>query len=390
MASQRPRISGIEVTEFEYTLHELGVDYNGFNLVHEPGSTVARRAVVLEIHTDVGITGEYVTDKNQLVTLPGLAQYLLGKCALERERIYQDTKRALRQMARVGMAAIDVALWDIAGKFYDAPLYELLGGHIRPLPCYASTTHGDHNGGLDCPEAYADYAEVCLERGYPAFKIHGWGNSLVDLEIRTIHEVGRRVGDRMDLMLDPACELNTFGDAIKVGRACDDQRFYWLEDPYKDGGISQFAHRKLRQLIRTPLLMTEHVRTLEPHVDFALAEATDFLRGDIGYDGVTGVMKLAHAAEGLGIDIEMHGPGPAQRHVMTSLRNTNYYEMGLLNPKSPGTALRIYEDYADGFDAIDEGGCVYAPHGPGLGVTIDWSYVRNHETDHLLIGQGRG
>jgi L-alanine-DL-glutamate epimerase-like enolase superfamily enzyme len=85
---------------------------------------------------------------------------------------------------------------------------------------------------------------------------------------------------------------------------------------------STFAHRKLRQLIKTQLLMTEHVRTLEPHVDFALAEATDFLRGDVGYDGITGAMKLAHAAEGLGLDIEFHGPGPAERQCMAAIRLT--------------------------------------------------------------------
>lgn len=286
---ERPIITGIELTEFEYTLHDFGVDYNGFNLVYEKGSTLTRRSAVLHVHTDQGITGEYLTGLVQLATLPMFAHYLIGKNALERERIYQDVKRALRQMARVGLACIDVALWDIAGKFYGAPIWELLGGHIRPLKCYASTTHGDHNGGLDSPEAYADFAEACLERGYPAFKIHGWGGSLVDLEIATIHAVGKRVGDRMDLMLDPACELDTFADAVKVGRACDDERFYWLEDPYKDGGISQFAHRKLRQLIRTPLLQTEHVRTLEPHVDFALADATDFLRGEVvWHDGTLG------------------------------------------------------------------------------------------------------
>jgi L-alanine-DL-glutamate epimerase-like enolase superfamily enzyme len=194
----------------------------------------------------------------------------------------------------------------------------------------------------------------------------------------------------MDLMLDPACELNTFGDTIKVGRACDEAGFYWLEDPFKDGGISQFAHRKLRQIIRTPLLMTEHVRTLEPHVDFALADATDFLRGDIGYDGITGVMKLAHAAEGLGLDIEMHGCGPAIRHVMTSLRNTNYYEMGLLNPKGPGSFSPAYTDYADGLDAIDAQGNVYAPTGPGLGVTLDWEYIKAHQVGRAVYGRVYG
>lgn len=384
--AERPIITGIEVTEFTYTLDQFGRDYNGFNLVYEPGGKASMKSAILQVFTDQGLVGECEVGLMHMFTLPMFADYLLGKNALERERIYQDVKRALRQYARLGMAAVDVALWDIAGKFYQAPLYELLGGHIKPLKCYASTTHGDHNGGLDSPEAYADYAEQCLERGYPAFKIHGWGQSLVDLEIANIHAVGKRVGCKMDLMLDPACELETFGDTIKVGRACDEERFYWLEDPYKDGGISQFAHRKLRQIIKTPLLQTEHVRTLEPHVDFALADATDFIRGDVVYDGVTGVFKLAHAAEGLGLDIEMHGPGPAQRHLMTAIRNTNYYEMGLLNPKAPRWGAPVYLDYADGFDAVDEHGCVYAPTGPGLGVTLDWDYIRKHTVNTIRFG----
>jgi len=182
-------------------------------------------------------------------------------------------------------------------------------------------------------------------------------------------------------MLDPACEYITFGDALKVGRACDEARFFWYEDPYRDGGISQFAHRKLRQLIRTPLLITEHVRSLEPHIDFALAEATDFVRGDVGYDGITGVMKLAHACEALGIDIEFHGPGPAQRQCMAAIRNTNYYEMGLVHPKVTGGKPPIYaDDYADGLDAIDKNGCVPVPLGPGLGVAYDWDWITKNQT----------
>ena len=132
----------------------------------------------------------------------------------------------------------------------------------------------------------------------------------------------------------------TFGEALKVGWACDDERFFWYEDPYRDGGTSQFGHRKLRQLIRTPLLQTEHVRSLEPHIDFVVNEATDFVRGDIGYDGITGAMKVAHACEGLGVDVEFHGAGPVQRQCMAAVRNTNYYEMGLLHPKAAGQPPR--------------------------------------------------
>jgi L-alanine-DL-glutamate epimerase-like enolase superfamily enzyme len=378
-----PRITSIEVHEYAYSLNELGTDYNGFNLVYVPGGTVNLKGYIIRILTDSGLVGEYAGGgAAEYATLPQFAHYLIGKHALERERIYSDVRRALRQVARIGLAPVDIALWDLAGKYYETPVYRLLGGYKDRLPCYASTYHGDTNGGLASPEAYAVFALQCREMGYPAFKIHGWGRAPIAQEIATVHAVRKHVGDGMDLMLDPACEYTTFGEAVKVGWACDAAGFFWYEDPFRDGGISQFAHRKLRQLIKTPLLMTEHVRSLEPHVDFALADATDFLRGDVGYDGITGVMKLAHASEALGIDIEFHGPGPAQRQCMAAVRNTNYYEMGLVHPQAPAShPAQLYGDgYRDTLDAIDPEGCVAVPQGPGLGVTIDWDWVSKQRT----------
>ncbi|MBM4456411.1 MAG: mandelate racemase [Chloroflexi bacterium] len=378
-----PKITAIELHEYAFTRKELGTDYNGFNLVYTPSGVIHSKGYILRILTDVGVIGEYAGGgAAEYSTLPGFTHYLIGKNALERERIYTDVRRALRQVARIGVAPVDIALWDLAGKYYNAPIYRLLGGYKEDLPCYASTYHGDENGGLDSPEAYADFALRCQEMGYPAFKIHGWGRAPISQEIATVHAVRRRVGDGMDLLLDPACEYITFGDALKVGWACDEERFFWYEDPYRDGGISQFAHRKLRQLIKTPLLMTEHVRSLEPHIDFALADATDFVRGDVGYDGITGMMKLAHACEALGIDIELHGPGPAQRQCMAAIRNTNYYEMGLIHPKAPASGdIPIYKgDYRDALDAIDRNGRIPVPQGPGLGVEIDWEWAAKHRT----------
>lgn len=378
-----PRITGIEVHEYSYTLRELGTDYNGFNLVYEPGGSSHQTGYVLRIITDAGIVGEYAGGSaTDYATVASFVHYLIGKNALERERIYTDVRRALRQKAHIGLAVIDIALWDIAGKFYQSPIYRLLGGYKDRLPCYASTYHGDHAGGLNSPQAYAEFAVQCRAMGYPSFKIHGWGRAPISQEIATVAAVRDAVGPDMDLMLDPACEYTTFGDAFKVGRACDDARFFWYEDPFRDGGVSQFAHRKLRQLIRTPLLMTEHVRSLEPHIDFAIAEATDFIRGDVGYDGITGVMKVAHAAEALGLDIEFHGPGPAQRQCMASVRNTNYYEMGLVHPKAQAIHdIPLYEDgYRDALDAVDADGCVPVPQGYGLGVAINWEWVKRHHT----------
>ena len=84
----------------------------------------------------------------------------------------------------------------------------------------------------------------------------------------------------MDLMLDPFCAIQTFGDALKLGRACDEYQFFWYEDPYRDAGTSAFAHKKLREMIRTPILQTEHIRGIEPKADFLIAGGTDILRAD--------------------------------------------------------------------------------------------------------------
>jgi len=169
-----PRITGIEVHTYTYTLGDLGTDYNGFNLVYVPGSTVVQTNHIIRILTDVSLVGEYAGGSAaDYAILPSFAHYLIGKPALERERIYADVKRALRQVARIGLAPVDIALWDLAGKYYQTPIYRLLGGYKEWLPCYASTYHGDTSGGLDSPEAYAEFAVQCRDMGYPAFKIDG-------------------------------------------------------------------------------------------------------------------------------------------------------------------------------------------------------------------------
>ncbi|MFB6106353.1 MAG: enolase C-terminal domain-like protein [Halobacteriaceae archaeon] len=379
-------ITRIESTEFQYPLEDVGTDGNGFNLVYDPGETTTRKIFALKIETDAGVTGEYVGGNSPaFAQINTFADYLIGKNALKREKHWSEIKRALRKYDRMGIGPIDIALWDLAGKHYDAPIHELLGTYRTELPAYASTYHGDENGGLDSPEAFADFAAEARDMGFGGFKIHGWGGSDasrdVDREVETVHAVGERVGDEMDLMLDPACEYETWGDALTVGRACDEEGFYWYEDPYRDGGISQHGHRKLRQQLDTPILQTEHVRGLEPFTDFVAEEATDFVRADPEYDGgITGAMKRAKIAEGFGLDVEFHAPGPAQRHCIAATRNANYYELALVHPECENTQPPVYEgDYSDLMDDVADG-TVPVPDGPGLGVAYDWDYIEANKT----------
>jgi L-alanine-DL-glutamate epimerase-like enolase superfamily enzyme len=382
-----PTITRIESTEFRYPLEDVGTDPNGFNLVYEPGETTTRKLFAVEIHTDTGLTGEYVGGNSPAAAQYNtFADYLVGKNPLDREKHWSEIKRALRKYDRMGMGPIDIALWDFAGKWYDAPIHELLGTYRERLPAYASTYHGDDAGGLDTPEAFAEFAEECRDMGYGGFKIHGWGGGdeqrSLDRELDAVHAVGAAVGDDMDLMHDPACELETFADALKLGRALDEEEFFWYEDPFRDAGISQHAHRKLSQKLDTPILQTEHVRGLEMKSDFAATESTDFLRADPEYDaGITGAMKVARVAEGFGLDVEFHAPGPAQRHCIAATRNTNYYELALVHPDCENTQPPVYEgDYSDMLDAIDDDGTVPVPDGPGLGVDYDWDYIEANAT----------
>ena len=255
------------------------------------------------------------------------------------------------------------------------------------MPAYASTLHGDETGPLSSPQDYADFAVACVELGYRAFKIHGWAAGPLGREIETVHAVRTAVGPDVALMLDPGSAYTTFADALTVGRALDEAGYYWYEDPYQEGGVSAHAHRRLRELLRTPLLMGEHVRGFSAHVDQVVAGGTDFVRADAGLDaGITGVMKLAHAAEGLGLDVELHGPGPAHRHCMAAIRNTNFYELGLVAPSLPSVSagFPVYADFRDDLASVDAEGTVGVPTGPGLGVTLDEDWVAAHEVETFV------
>ena len=249
---------------------------------------------------------------------------------------------------------------DINGKITNQPIHRLLGTCKETVPVYSSTAFHETK------EEYAEEALIFKNKGWTAHKIHPHGNPQFDIEISKA--VREAVGGDMKLMLDSMWAYQ-YEDAIRVGRAIENLNFYWYEDPMRDGGVSLFAHKQLKKMLKTPLLQGEHVHLVEAHVDMAIAGATDFWRADPEYDGgITGVMKIANAAEGFGMDLELHIAGPAQRHCMASMRNSNFYEMGLVHPKLSNIANPpVYKcDYSDQLESIDSDGCVGLPQGPGL------------------------
>ncbi|MBF0279169.1 MAG: mandelate racemase [SAR324 cluster bacterium] len=384
-------IEKIELIHFTYDVEGLGPDAEGV-LGYNPSAQTQLKSFVLRIRDSDGTVGEYCpmhSGKHPAVinqTIP-LLPSLVGQDSLAREELYQHYKRRFRHLGGVGYSAIDICLWDLFGKKVDLPIAKLLGGYRWELPAYASTISGDRNGGLSEPEAYAEFAQQCSALGYRGFKMHCWSDGDPKAEIETIKAVARAVGGTMDLMTDPASSIRTYADALRVGRACDDHDFFWLEDPLADCGHAPQVHRMLRQQIKTPLLLTEHVRGLEAKTPWITEEASNFLRADPEYDlGITGVMKTAALAEAFGLDVELHSSGPAHRHCMSAIRNSNYYELALVHPRMANPLPKIFScGYSDQLEAVSSNGCVPVPSGPGLGVMLDSDFLAHAEVGRQIF-----
>jgi L-alanine-DL-glutamate epimerase-like enolase superfamily enzyme len=382
------RIKRVTITRFKEALKNVKDDEGGFDILYGPDTTYQMSMSATVIETDDGVKGEYVGGMGlALSQMLYLAPHLIGMNPFRREYYFDEFKRALRKYDRMGIGPLDIAIWDWTGKKLGCSVSDILGSHRTKVKAYASTYHGDHDGALSTPEHFASYAEYCYDQGFRAFKMHGWTDGNIEREIATILLLGERVGHKMALMYDAASHLQTFGDALLVGRACDKAGFYWFEDPYRDTGVSAHAHRKLREMIKTPLLIGEHVRGLEQKYDFAANDGTDFIRVNPDYDlGITGAMKVAHMAEAMGLDVEVHSASPAHRHCVAAFRNTNYYELGLVGPKSDTYRTTVYKcDYRDNFAAVDSDGYVHVPQGPGLGVVYDWDRIQLNKTEEYVF-----
>lgn len=128
--NQSPLITSIQLTRYRFPFRDVGHDLSfAMGAFYEPGSQRFRSALGIRIYTDIGVTGEYVSiAPATFEQIQMFAPYLIGKNALERERFYNQAKVILRKNDRMGIGPVDIALWGLAGKVHNAPIFRLLGG----------------------------------------------------------------------------------------------------------------------------------------------------------------------------------------------------------------------------------------------------------------------
>ena len=293
---------------------------------------------------------------------------LIGEDALARERIWQTMMRRTRgTMLRV-IGAVDVALWDLAGKAAGVPVHRLIGSYRQSVPAYASSAV------LPSPDAYAEEAVRHKEAGWTAYKIHPPAVPELDIEVCTA--VRKAVGDDFRLMLDSTWSYN-YSQALRVGQAAQALGFYWYEDPLVEDDIYNYV--KLKQNLSIPIMATEYPAAgPTSYAPWVLARATDFLRGDVAVKGgITSCLKTAHLAEAFHMNYEVHHGGNslnnvANLHLLMAIPNCEYFEVLL-----PDGAQKhgLIEDIE-----VDTDGWVHAFDEPGLGAKIDFEMIARNET----------
>ncbi|HZN23782.1 MAG TPA: enolase C-terminal domain-like protein [Burkholderiales bacterium] len=300
-----------------------------------------------------------------------LKPLLIGQNPFDREGLYQQMWARSRNTTLRCIGAVDVALWDLAGKVAGLPIHRMLGSFRESIAAYASSEV------LPSKEAYAEEAVRIREAGFHAYKIHPPAVWQQDIEI--CRHVRKAVGQSYRLMLDSTWSYN-YVEALRVGRALEELDYCWYEDPLDADDITNYV--KLRQKLDIPILATEYTPGgLQAFAPWITLQATDFLRGDVAVKGgITALVKIAHLAEAFHMNLEVHHGGNslnnvANLHVILAIPNTEYFEVLLPD------ATQKYGLVQDITVARD--GTVRPPDGAGLGANIDFDLIARKKIEIL-------
>jgi L-alanine-DL-glutamate epimerase-like enolase superfamily enzyme len=355
---------------------------------------------VLAIETDEGVTGYYfgggshgdaegLNVVDQQMILGRVKNLIVGQDPFDRELIWKWMWVA--NFPENVQSVIDNALWDLAGRATNLPIYKLMGGSRDKLKAYASTYPN-----IGVPRVYAEHALACKNEGYQAYKIHPhyfWNPqtqqptpgrpSNIKADIETIHLVREAVGPDYVLMYDPWGTYMSLEEAIQVGRELEKLNYYWYEHPMPEYRVESYV--RLSRELSIPILSPEIVAGgVFSRAEWILRGAGDMSRIDVVRGGITGARKTAIVAEAYGVRCEMHmaGWGNLQVCGATSEDTSEYYEKGLL---APGVDYDAPHPYLKNIcDKIDAEGYVHLPQGPGMGYEIEWDYINDNKIEPLM------
>lgn len=261
-------------------------------------------------------------------------------------------------IVRMAMAMIDVACWDVQAKAAGLPLVTFLGAEPRPIPAYNSCGLG-----LMAPQAVADEAEKLLEGGFRAVKLR-LGYATLEEDLAATRAVRNRVPDAVAIMTDFNQALSE-EEALRRGRALDDEGIYWIEEPVRHDDYAACAN--LAREIATPVQIGENFSQAYDMEKALAINACDFVMPDLErIGGVTGWGRAASLAQAAGIEMSSHLYPEVSAHLLAATPTAHWLE---------------YVDWANAFlteplRIVD--GCALPSDRPGNGLEWDAALVKRY------------
>lgn len=279
-----------------------------------------RCATLVEIETDTGLIGWGESfaqgleppEISAMVIDKALRPLVTGADALDIEVLWHRMYHMTRDFGRKGsvvaaISAIDIALWDLAGKNYGVPVYKLLGGAFRErVQPYATGFYRIKGQGES--RRLADEAMQHYEAGFRLMKVKlGYG---IDDDIEVMRAVGRAVeGKNVTLMVD---SNHGYGraEALRLGYVLDDYDLRWYEEPVTPEDIDGYC--ELRAKLRTPIAGGENEHTMFGFRELLCRHAVDIAQPDVGScGGLTAARHIVSLAQANGIEVNPHVWGSA-------------------------------------------------------------------------------
>ena len=347
-------------------------------------------AFLVRVHTDEGIVGIGEADTSPyvartIVEMPsshsvarGLREVLVGEDPLHVDRLWQLMFHASDHYGRGGaalhvMSAIDIALWDIAGKVAGRPVSDLLGGRrVAEVPVYASEV---------MPETTAEVramAERAVESGYSAFKL-GWGPLGRDPghDEALIRAAREALGPTRTLMIDGG-RAYSVKSALQLLRRVEEYDLYWFEEALAPDDLD--GYRRLADAAPLRIAAGEADATLSPFRALVEQGHVDVLQPDLARcGGFTVARQIALLERSSDVEIVPHcfSTGvlvAASLHFVATLDRPTWSEFSVAD--SPLVNGILHEPFR-----LDDRGRLAVPTGPGLGIELD-----DEAIDHLRFG----
>jgi L-alanine-DL-glutamate epimerase-like enolase superfamily enzyme len=347
---------------------------------HPTPAKVAASAFYLKIKTAAGLEGLYGPIEKEIAQVVDeqLRPFLMGKDALAQEKLWDQLYRSNRHSRRgyflMAISAVDNALWDLRGRYFQTPVYRLLGGPTRStVEAYASCL-----GYSLEPEKAQARAVAVKKEGYRYqkwFLANGPGDGPEGLRknVELVRLLREAVGDDIELMFDVYSGWN-LAYTLEWAKQVERYRPRWIEEATQAEKIGAFA--ELRRGTSIPIASGEHIQGRWEVYDYLKEGALSVVQCDPEWCGGTSeLMKICTVASLFDVPVIPHG-------------HSIHAALHLIASQSPAVCplaeylilkMRSYYHFERNAPVVTQAHLAL-PDRPGYGIELDEAKVESRET----------